>query len=74
MDKGYYHFHRRKRVYKNLEPYPAQDKVKNTLDKVETMSISYPEPEVVKEYSLIFSMIVTTRSKKIAIVLKINTI
>jgi uncharacterized protein with PQ loop repeat len=34
MSKGLHHFHKRKRVYENLEQYPHPDKWKNLLDKM----------------------------------------
>ena len=32
MDDGMYHYHRRKRIYKNHEPYPNPNKFKRFMD------------------------------------------
>ena len=34
MFKGLHHFHRRKRIYQNHEPYPHPNRLKNTMDKM----------------------------------------
>lgn len=33
MREGFHHFHKRKRVYQKLEPYPHHDKLKRFIDK-----------------------------------------
>lgn len=34
MEKGMYHFHRRKRIHKKLEKYPSKNKWINLIDKL----------------------------------------
>ena len=34
MTTGLHHFHKRKRIHENLEPYPHPDKLKNFLDRI----------------------------------------
>ncbi len=34
MFKGLHHFHKRKRIYQNHEPYPHPNKLKNAMDKM----------------------------------------
>lgn len=33
MSEGLHHFHKRKRIYQKLEPYPHPDKLKRVIDK-----------------------------------------
>ena len=55
MSIGFHHFHKRKRIYKNYEPYPHPNKLKRLVDRLIYLAIALKLVMTVPQATLILT-------------------